>query len=93
MAQALRVFLDYDDDTLTLATDPGNRTCIQRTHKFPPSLFELSEALDKAVAEVKTRRFIAARTSRGFHWVTERTGFYNAQGERFDPAKHLPKEG
>jgi hypothetical protein len=95
MTQVAAVFCDYTDEVLIRATDPTRRDCIQRRFKFPPSLQEISEALDEMVKIVAARNFVEEREARGFRWISDRRGFFNAAGERYDPAKHrtvdLPK--
>lgn len=65
IAQAAIVFAGYDDETLVAATDPRNRDAIQRTHKWPPSLAEMGEALDAAEDRIAGDRYMA---SRGYRW-------------------------
>ena len=90
MMQVAAVFSGYSDAVLVRATDPTLRDCIQRTHKWPPSLAELSDALDAAAKAIETEQFIAERERQGFAWVNDpannRIGFYNAAGQRYgDP--------
>lgn len=84
--QVAIIFAGYDDAVLLRVTDPSRRDCIQRTYKFPPSLQEISEALDNAAKAVRAAAFVEECESRGFHWNGR--CFINAAGERYDPAKH-----
>lgn len=86
--QVAIIFAGYEDAVLIRATDPSRRDCIQRTHKFPPSLSEVSEALDAAVKAILAERYITERISRGFLFDDRRGGFYNAKGERYVEKKH-----
>jgi hypothetical protein len=88
MSQVAIVFAQYDDEVLVLATDPRRRDCIQQTHKFPPTLHEIREALNAAQKAIDAQRYVAARESRGFNWDQVRGGFYNDRGERYVEAKH-----
>ncbi|HLH95463.1 MAG TPA: hypothetical protein VKW08_10135 [Xanthobacteraceae bacterium] len=85
-AQVAAVFSQYSDAVLIRATDPLRRDCIQRTHKFPPSIQEIGEALDGFEKTEKALAFVEERVSRGFTW--NGTGFFNANGEKYDAAKH-----
>jgi hypothetical protein len=87
MAQVAAIFSQYNDAVLMRATDPFRRDCIQRTYKFPPSLQEITEALDNTEKTVRALAHVEERTSRGFSYVDGR-GFINAAGEKYDPAKH-----
>ena len=94
MAQVAAVFSGYEDAVLLRATDPFRRDCIQRTHKFPPSLHELTKALDSTKKAIEAERFIAEREAQGFFWVDKRedgkVGFYNDAGEQYTGGRNAP---
>jgi chromosome condensin MukBEF ATPase and DNA-binding subunit MukB len=85
--QVAIIFAGYEDAVLIRTTDPSRRDCIQRTYKFPPSLQEISEALDDAKKTIAALAHVEERTSRGFSYVSGR-GFINAAGEKYNAVKH-----
>lgn len=86
MQQVAAVFSQYGDAVLLHATDPLRARCIQRTHRFPPSLKEIANSLDEAKKSLEAQDYVEERTSRGFRWIDGR--FRNAAGEKYDPVKH-----
>lgn len=88
MLQVAARFSQYDDAVLIRATDPLRRDNIQTTYKFPPSIQEITAALDATVKALEAAAFVEERTSRGFFRVPDTFRYINAKGERYDPAKH-----
>lgn len=89
MAQVAAVFCGYEDAVLLRATDPFRSDCIQRQFKWPPALAEISAALDVFEKLIEAQAYVAERESRGFHRdTTKGFGFFNANGERYDPERH-----
>jgi hypothetical protein len=50
MASLGMVFEDYPDEVICYVTDP--KTGVQRSHKFPPAISEIVEALDAQMAHL-----------------------------------------
>lgn len=86
MAQVAALFSQYDDNVLLRATDPLCGDSIQCAHKFPPSIAEIREALDRFVKTVAALAYVEERESRGF--FHDGRAFRNAAGEKYDPARH-----
>lgn len=86
MLQVAAVFSQYEDAVLLRATDPLRRDCMQRTHKWPPSLKEICVALDATVEALAGASFATEAESRGFFW--KGNGFFNAEGDLYSRRKH-----
>lgn len=87
--QVAIIFAGYEDAVLIRATDPSRRDSLQRQFKWPPALAEISAALDVFEKLIAAQAYVAERESRGFHRdTTKGFGFFNANGERYDPQRH-----
>lgn len=58
MAQAAVVLSGYDPEVVSYVTDP--RTGIQRAHKFPPTISEITDACEAQVTAIARERELAA---------------------------------
>jgi hypothetical protein len=86
MLQVAARFSQYDDAVLLRATDPFRHDNIQTIYKFPPSIHEITAALDSTQKAVEAMAYVVERESRGFKMTVN--GFVNAAGERYSAAKH-----